>query len=74
MLYVDVRDMRKHVEKSHVEFFMSAALLIGALLDQRARGESDRARLGEALSHTTDTRRTPPLEDILGVRRHPRPP
>ena len=66
VLYVDVRDMRKHVEKSHVEFFMSAALLIGALLDQRARGESDRARLGEALSHTTDTRRTPPLEDLLG--------
>jgi transcriptional regulator with GAF, ATPase, and Fis domain len=66
VLYVDVRDMLKHVEKSHVEFFMSAALLIGALLDQRARGESDRARLGEALSHTTDTRRTPPLEELLG--------
>ena len=66
VLYVDVRDRRKHVEKSHLEFFMSAALLIGALLDQRARGESDRARLGEALSHTTDTRRTPPLEDLLG--------
>ena len=66
VLYVDIRDMRKHVEKSHLEFFMSAALLIGALLDQRARGESDRARLGEALSHTTDTRRTPPLDDLLG--------
>jgi transcriptional regulator with GAF, ATPase, and Fis domain len=65
VLYVDVRDVRKHVEKSHVEFFMSAALLIGALLDQRARGEGDRARLGEALSHTTDTRRTPPLDDLL---------
>jgi transcriptional regulator with GAF, ATPase, and Fis domain len=66
VLYVDVRDMRKHIEKSHLEFFMSAALLIGALLDQRARGESDRARLGEALSHTTDTRRTPPLDDLIG--------
>lgn len=65
VLYVDVRDPRKHVEKSHVDFFLSAALLVGALLDQRARGESDRARLGEALSHTTDTRRTPPLDDIL---------
>jgi len=52
VLYVDVRDPRKHIEKSHVELFMSAALLIGALTDQRARGESDRARLGEALSHT----------------------
>jgi transcriptional regulator with GAF, ATPase, and Fis domain len=66
VLYVDVRDPRKHIEKSHLEFFMSAALLIGALIDQRARGESDRARLGEALSHTTDTRRTPPLDDLLG--------
>ena len=65
VLYVDVRDPRKHVERSHVEFFMSAALLVGALLDQRARGETDRARLGEALSHTTDTRRTPPLDDLL---------
>jgi transcriptional regulator with GAF, ATPase, and Fis domain len=65
VLYVDVRDVRKHVEKSHVEFFMASALLVGALLDQRAKGENDRARLGEALSHTTDTRRTPPLEDII---------
>jgi transcriptional regulator with GAF, ATPase, and Fis domain len=65
VLYVDIRDPRKHVERSHVEFFMSAALLVGALLDQRARGETDRARLGEALSHTTDTRRSLPLEDLL---------
>jgi transcriptional regulator with GAF, ATPase, and Fis domain len=65
VLYVDVRDPRKHVERSHIEFFMSAALLVGALLDQRARGETDRARLGEALSHTTDTRRSLPLEDLL---------
>mgnify|MGYP001473010663 CR=1 FL=1 len=65
VLYVDVRDPRKHVEREHVEFFMSASLVIGALLDQRARGESDRARLGEALSHTTDTRRTPPLDEVV---------
>jgi sigma-54 specific flagellar transcriptional regulator A len=66
VLYVDVRDLRKHVEKSHLEFFMAAALLISAVLELRARGEGERARLGEALSHTTDTRRTPPLEDLLG--------
>jgi transcriptional regulator with GAF, ATPase, and Fis domain len=65
VLYVDVRDPRKHVERSHVEFFMSSALLIGALLDARARGESDRARLGEAMSHTTDARRAPPLDDVV---------
>jgi transcriptional regulator with GAF, ATPase, and Fis domain len=65
VLYVDVRDPRKHIETSHVEFFMSAALLVGALLDQRARGENDRARLGEALSHMTDTSRSPPLTDVV---------
>lgn len=64
-LYVDVRDPRKHVERSHVEFFMASALLIGALLDQHARGESDRARLGAALSHTTDTRHGVPLEQLV---------
>lgn len=65
VLYVDIRDPRKHIEKTHVDFFMSAALLVAGLLDQRARGENDRARLGEALAHTTDTRRTPPLRDLL---------
>jgi transcriptional regulator with GAF, ATPase, and Fis domain len=65
VLYVDIRDPRKHVERSHVDFFMSAALLIGALLDQRARGETDRARLGTALAHTTDTRPTLPLDGLL---------
>jgi transcriptional regulator with GAF, ATPase, and Fis domain len=75
VLYVDVRDPRKHVQASHVDFFLAAALLVGALLDQRARGEIDRARLGEALSHTTVTGRTPPLDDIvaysgLGALRH----
>src|SRR5262245_34147162 len=65
VLYIDIRDPRKHLEKSHVEFFMSAALLLGALLDQSEKSAVDRARLGEALSHTTDTRRTPALEDLL---------
>lgn len=66
VLYVDVRDVRKHVESSHVDFFMSAALLVGALLDQRARGERDRERLSAALSHTTDTRPAPSLDVLLG--------
>jgi two-component system, NtrC family, nitrogen regulation response regulator GlnG len=67
VLYVDVRDPRKHIEQGHVEFFMSAALLVGALLDQRRQGDADRARLGAALSHTTDTRRTPPLDEIVAL-------
>ncbi|HEY8075920.1 MAG TPA: sigma 54-interacting transcriptional regulator, partial [Labilithrix sp.] len=44
-----------------------AALLVGALLDERERSARDRARLGEALAHTTDTRRTPSLDDLLGT-------
>jgi transcriptional regulator with GAF, ATPase, and Fis domain len=67
VLYVDVRDPRKHLDQGHVEFFMSAALLVGALLDQRRRGEADRARLGAALSHTTDTRKSPPLDEIIAL-------
>ncbi len=66
VLYVDVRDPRKQIDRTHLEFFMSSALLVGALLDQRERTESDRARLGEALSHTTVTRRGPSLDDLLG--------
>ena len=64
-LYVDVRDPRKCLEQPHVEFLASSALLVGALLDQRAQGEGDRSRLGAALSHTTDARRAPPLEEII---------
>jgi transcriptional regulator with GAF, ATPase, and Fis domain len=67
VLYLDVRDPRKHIEKGHVEFFMSAALLVGAMLDQRAGAEGDRARLGAALAHMTDTRRTPPLDEIVAL-------
>jgi transcriptional regulator with GAF, ATPase, and Fis domain len=65
VLYVDVRDQRKHVESQHVEFFMSAALVIGELLDLRARGENDRARLGAALRTTIDTRQRLSLDDLV---------
>jgi transcriptional regulator with GAF, ATPase, and Fis domain len=67
VLYLDFRDPRKFVERPHIEFFMSASQLVGALLDQHWRGERVRARLDEALSHCTDTRRTPPLEDLLAA-------
>lgn len=67
VLYLDFRDPRTFVERPHIEFFMSAAQLVGALLDQHWRGERVRARLDEALSHCTDTRRTPPLEDLLAA-------
>jgi transcriptional regulator with GAF, ATPase, and Fis domain len=67
ILYLDFRDPRKFVERQHIEFFMSASQLIGALLDQHSRSERVRARLDEALSQTLDTRRTPPLDDLLAA-------
>jgi len=68
VLYVDFRDIRKTIQKHHTEFFMSAALLIGALLESHARNETTRAHLREAQEHhTTEARRTPPLEDLLGT-------
>lgn len=67
VLYVDFRDIRKTIQPHHTEFFMSAALLIGAVLEQHARNETTRAHLREARGHTTEARRTPPIEDLLGT-------
>ncbi len=65
VLYVDFRDVHKFVSERHVEFFASAAQLVGAMLEQHDRAQSVRAQLREAQSHCTDARRTPPLADLL---------
>ncbi len=65
VLYVDFRDPRKHVGERHREFFMTAAVLIGAVLEQHGRAETERDLLREARSHCMDVRRTPPLADLL---------
>jgi len=65
VLYVDFRDKRKFVTDRHIEFFISAAVLIGALLEQNGRGQAVREQLREAQSHCTESRRTPPLADLL---------
>lgn len=67
VLYIDFRDVRKAIQPQHIEFFVSTAHLIGALLEQHARGETTRAHLREAIGHTTEVRKTPPLEDLLGT-------
>jgi transcriptional regulator with GAF, ATPase, and Fis domain len=67
VLYVDFRDRRKFVSDQHVEFFMSAAVLIGAMLEQEGRAQSVRAQLREAQSHCMEARHTPPLEDLLAA-------
>jgi sigma-54 specific flagellar transcriptional regulator A len=66
-LYVDFRDRRKFVSDSHVEFFVSAAVLIGAILEQQGRAQVVREQLREAQSHCTDARRAPPLRDLLAA-------
>jgi len=67
ILYVDFRDRKKFVSDRHVEFFMSAAVLIGTILDQHGRAQSERALLREAQSHYTESRQTPPLHDLLSA-------
>jgi transcriptional regulator with GAF, ATPase, and Fis domain len=65
VLYVDFRATRKFVSDRHVEFFASAALLVGAMLENHMRGQAVREHLKEAQSHCTDARRVPPLTDLL---------
>jgi transcriptional regulator with GAF, ATPase, and Fis domain len=64
-LYVDFRDTRKFVSDRHVEFFMSAAVLLGSVLEGNRRSQSTRDQLRVAQAHCMEARRTPPLEDLL---------
>jgi transcriptional regulator with GAF, ATPase, and Fis domain len=65
VLYLDIRDARKFIGDRHVEFFMSAAVLIGAVLEQHGRAQAERTLLREARAHCMDVRHTPPLTDLL---------
>jgi transcriptional regulator with GAF, ATPase, and Fis domain len=67
VLYVDFRDRKKFVEERHMEFFMSAAILIGAVLEQHGRAQTERALLREARAHCMEVRSTPPLGDLLAA-------
>jgi transcriptional regulator with GAF, ATPase, and Fis domain len=65
VLYVDFRDPRKFVGERHIEFFMSAALLLGATQEHQSRTQVVRDHLREAESHCIDSQRMPPLEELL---------
>jgi transcriptional regulator with GAF, ATPase, and Fis domain len=67
VLYLDVRDSRKFVGERHVEFFMSAAVLIGAVLEQHGRAQTERTLLREARAHCVDVHHAPPLGDLLAA-------
>lgn len=65
VLYVDFRDRRKFVEERQIEFFMSAATLIGAVLEQHARGAATAELLRGAKTFCVESRRSPPLSELL---------
>ncbi|HYV47052.1 MAG TPA: sigma 54-interacting transcriptional regulator [Myxococcaceae bacterium] len=67
VLYVDFRDARKHVEGPHVEFFMSASILVAAMLEQESRARAEREHLHEARSNVLEVGRSPPLEELLAA-------
>ncbi len=68
VLYVDFRDHRRFVEQQHIEFFMLAATLIGAVLDQHARGLTTTEQLRGAKTFWVESRRAPSLAELLAPR------
>jgi DNA-binding NtrC family response regulator len=67
VLYVDFRNPHLVVDQRRVEFFMTAAALFGALLDQHARGRRDRELLHEVRTLFVESRQTPTLDELLGA-------
>jgi transcriptional regulator with GAF, ATPase, and Fis domain len=67
VVYLDVRDHRKFIGERHVEFFMSASVLLGAVLEQHGRAQVEHTLLQEARAHCMDVRHTPPLFDLLAA-------
>jgi transcriptional regulator with GAF, ATPase, and Fis domain len=67
VLYVDFRDPRFAVDERRTEFFMTAAALFGALLDQHDRARTDREHLREVRGLFVESRRTPTLDELLAA-------
>jgi DNA-binding NtrC family response regulator len=67
VLYVDFRDPRLAVDERRTEFFMTAAALFGALLDQHERARTEREHLREVRGLFVESRRTPTLDELLAA-------
>jgi DNA-binding NtrC family response regulator len=65
VLYVDFRDPHLAVDERRVEFFMTAAALFGALLEQHERARTDRELLREIRTLFVESRRMPTLDELL---------
>ncbi len=64
-LYVDFRDPHLAVDERRVEFFMAAAALFGALLEQHERARTDRELLREVRGLFVESRRLPSLDELV---------
>ncbi len=67
VLYVDFRSPQLTVDERRVEFFMTAAALFGALLEQHERARTDRELLREVRGLFVESRQTPKLDELLGA-------
>jgi len=65
VLYIDFRNLQKIVGSAHIDFFMAAVVLFGAVLDQRQRNRQTREQLEGAQARCVEGRTTPPLHDLL---------
>ena len=65
VLYLDFRQYKKRIEAAHVEFFVTAALLLGKIFEQSERSRVVREHLREAEAHRVEAERAPPLDDLL---------
>jgi len=65
VLYVDFRDPTFRLEPAHRELFMAAAALTGGLIEQAGTTRAARDRLLAAHAHVTESRRTPPVDELL---------
>jgi transcriptional regulator with GAF, ATPase, and Fis domain len=67
VLYVDFRSPHLTVDERRIEFFMTAAALFGALLEEHERARTDRELLREVRTLFVESRQTPKLDDLLGA-------
>jgi DNA-binding NtrC family response regulator len=65
VVYVDIRKRSKFLSDGHVEFFMMASTVLGAVLEQQERGLTVRENLRTAETHCVEARSCVPLAELL---------
>jgi len=65
VVYADIRKRTKSFSDGHVEFFMMASTVLGAVLEQHERGLALRDHLRAAETHCVEARSCAPLADLL---------